>query len=120
MTETSSYDDRLVREFTEYIRRAGRTHTRMMSEWPCISLEEVYVDRSTRPPRLVATFRHDDRPGCLFGFAAEAWSETGDDFSPEVWAGILAVNLGEAIEADDMGLPPECVDEGVTWLDLGD
>jgi len=52
MTETSSYDERLVRDFTEYIRRA--------------------------------------------------------------------VNLGEAIEADDMGLPSECVDEGVTWLDLGD
>lgn len=117
--DQSSYDGQLVREFTEYVWRAGSTDTRAVSEWPCVSLDDVYVDRSTCPPKLVVTFWHHDRPGCLFGFSADAQSYTADAFPPDVWAGILAVNLSEAIEADDMGLPSGCGDEGVAWLDAG-
>ena len=35
----------------------------------------------------------------------------------EIWAGtIVLTNFVEQIEAVDLGLPPECVPDGVTWV----
>lgn len=115
-SEERRYSEDLVREFIEYVERASR-HDRLISEWSLIALESVHVDHSTAMPKLVVTFRHDYRPACLFGFTTAARAEGEvDAYPPDLWAPILAVNLGEAIEAEDMGLPAECPENGVAWL----
>ena len=76
-------------------------------------------------------FRGVARPGCLFGFRATAVEHEEESSAdpvvlepeegyrgPEEWASIIIVTrFEEQVEAVDLGLPPDCDPEGVTWVD---
>jgi hypothetical protein len=90
-----------------------------------IRIEDVRLEpRNAEGDELVILFRDVQRPHCLFGFRTDPSPPqvlTADgslvlDEDPEGLAEILYVNLKESVEAADMGLPKECIDNGVTWI----
>lgn len=118
----------------EYERRALATLRKELLEGsPLIeregrfSVEDVRLETSGSPHRVHVLFREAARPGCLFGFWASAVEELSADpvvldaqkgyWGPEEWASTIVVtHFEEQLEAIDLGLPPDCDPEGITWV----
>lgn len=95
-----------------------------------IRIENVRLETSASPHRVDVLFREVARPGCLFGFWAPAVEEEEESsadpivldpeegyWGPEDWAGTIVVtHFEEQVEAIDLGLPPDCDPDGVTWI----
>ncbi len=88
------------------------------------------LDTSDSPHQAHLLFREVARLGCLFGFRATAVEdEEGSSadpvvldpergyWGPEEWASIIIVtHFEEQVEAVNLGLPPDCDPESVTWV----
>lgn len=95
-----------------------------------VRMEDVRLETSGSPHRVHLLFREIARPGCLFGFwasAVEDEEESSADpivldaedghWGPEEWASTIVVtHFEEQVEAIDLGLPPDCEPDGVTWV----
>lgn len=107
------------RRFAETVRDyvAGRLRS-AESELSYIVGQEVSLTAGDGP-RLEVVFAHAERPGCQFGFAFPALpdGDPGDPWEPEEWGDVALANLRERLEAQNYGLPGECPDDGVVWLE---
>ena len=93
-------------------------------------MEDVRLETSGSSHRVHLLFREVARPGCLFGFwasAVEDEEESSADpivfdaeegyWGPEEWASTIVVtHFEEQVDAIDLGLPPDCEPDGVTWV----
>lgn len=93
-----------------------------------IFVEDVYLEQTESEEQdIVIVFRASGHPNCLFGFRMFAsepveperqWKENEDPEGQEpIGHGtVIFGNLMEHIQAADMGLPGECVQDGITWI----
>jgi hypothetical protein len=93
-----------------------------------ITFEDTRIETNEDDYDLVVLFREDARPECLFGrrwskiWAMELEDQQGlsveidDEEAVEGFVTLFIVNLGEEIEATDLGLPSECDPDSVTWI----
>jgi hypothetical protein len=81
-----------------------------------VAFESVELDGAFPRIRIVALFRHEQRPGLLFG---KSW-RVFNDLGQLAWLDYVDINLMEQIEASGHGLPPleRCVPDaaGVVWV----
>lgn len=81
---------------------------------------DVRLDGEHPDTALVLTFKHRDRPGCVFGFRMQlsltSAREDGVIDHPESAVNVIKANVDEEIEAADLGLPTDCSAGQVTWL----
>lgn len=115
----SEYEQRVLKTLRELllegeplIEREGR-----------VTVEDVRLDTSRPLHRIHILFRESSRPGCLFGYRAEAVEDPiildpqEGYWGPEDWAGVILVtNFEEQVEAINLGLPPDCDPGGITWI----
>ena len=94
-----------------------------------IRMEGVRLDTSGWPHQVHLLFREAARPACLFGFRAPAVEDEESlvepivldpeegGWGPEGYAGtIIVTHFEEQVLAVNLGLPPGCAPEGVTWV----
>lgn len=131
LTKTE-YERRVVDTLRHYLVEEGQD---VRHEGNRIAVEEVRLERSGVVPMVEIMFREESRPRCLFGWRFPATEADSDSIDPyverpapweeglrgaeqaEIWAGTIALtNFVEQIEAVDLGLPPQCDPEGVTWV----
>jgi hypothetical protein len=81
-----------------------------------VAFESVELDGDFPRTRIIALFRHEERPGVRFG---KSW-RVFNDLGQLGWLDYVDINLMEQIEASGHGLPPleRCVPDaaGVVWF----
>jgi hypothetical protein len=92
-----------------------------------VTIDDVRLEqKQASDQEVIILFREVRRPQCIFGFRAVAHEPTpqfmsdgrlGDVNDPEGWAAVIYANFRERIEALDMGLPEQCSEQGITWVD---
>ncbi len=96
-----------------------------------ILVESMQVeDEGIETAMVVILFREGERPHCLFGIRFLAYEPPPMDQPDRHWqadddpeglisggaAQVIFANFKEQIEAADMGLPPECNPDDITWI----
>jgi hypothetical protein len=128
----TEYERKVVDTLRHDLMESGRD---IRHEGNRITVGEVRLERSGAVAMVAIMFREESRPGCMFGWrfpATEADSDSIDPYTErpssweeglrgaeqaEIWGGtIVLTNFVEQIEAVDLGLPPECDPDGVTWV----
>lgn len=89
-----------------------------------LDVEDVYLDDRSSTPYIVILFRAASRPKCQFGFRMAAFDdELFGEMTPEeitgvrAWANIIFTNLEEIVVAKNLGLPTECSEQEITWIE---
>jgi hypothetical protein len=80
-------------------------------------VDVVLEDGGDAEAQVAIIFRHPRRPGCAFRFrwpAMPADPMVLKEETPEDWASLAGINLGEIIEASTYGLPRDCPADRVT------
>jgi hypothetical protein len=94
---------------------------RTLSAGSIPGLRVVSVSREGVFPatNVVVLFKHDTRPHCQFGMRYPVWDDDDDERCRHAGFQVntLVANLREWIDAVDLGLPLDCGNAEVAWLD---
>lgn len=118
------YEQRVLQR----LRKELLEDTPLVEREASVKVEEVRLDTSCPSHQVHILFRETSRPECLFGYWAEAVeTESPADpivlkplkgyWGPEDWANMAIVTgFEDQICAYEMGLPPDCDPDGITWV----
>jgi hypothetical protein len=117
------YEDVMVRTLRYYLIEKGWEIHFVGKIW----VEEIRLNSSEPHHMLEIIFRNEGRPECLFGWRypatdsdapddPEAMTSSGQAQAEFAAEAFVLMSFVEQIEAVDLGLPPECDPDGVTWV----